>query len=130
MADEPETITRDRTDSLTLLWSDLQTLWAQYRSWKNHDRWLAESQKELSNVSSNTAKELQSLIGNSKDLTLVGRQLRVALIERLNELKNCNLQSQLSQDQKQRLSEIHTRLAREIMIRSLGSVGRDDDYER
>ena len=130
MANAAETITRNGADTSDTLWADLQTLWTQYQSWQEHERLLAESQDKLSNVSPDTAKELQGLLGKHDDLGLAGQQLQTALMERLNELEVPNRQAELTFDQQQELIQIRTRLSREIELRSLGSPDRDYDRER
>ena len=128
MTSKAETISRDGADTTVTLWADLQTLWEQYQSWREHDQLLTDSQDKLSGVSPDTAKELEGLLGNQDDLALAGQQLQAVLIERLNELENPNRQAKLTPDQQQELTQIRTRLFREIELRSLGSP--DHDYAR
>ena len=130
MTSEAEIITRDSTDTTAMLWADLQTLWEQYQSWQEHERLIVESQDKLSGVSPDTAKEIQDLLGKQDDLASAGQQLQAALIERLKELDNPNRHAELTPDQQQELTQIRTRLSREVELRSLGSPERDYDRER
>ncbi len=130
MTSETETIARDVTNISTTLWADMQILWKQYQSWQEHEQLLTNSQDKLSGVSPDTAKELQGLLGDHTDLALAGQQLQAALTERLNELESPNRQEELTFDQQEKLTQIRTRLSREMELRSLGSPDRDYDRER
>ena len=130
MIGEAETIARDGTDTTATHWADMQTLWAQYQSWQKHDQLLTDSQDKLSSTSPDTAKDLEGLLGSPDDLTLAGQQLQAALMERLNELEKLTRQAELSFDQQQKLTQIRTRLSREMELRSLGNVEPNYDRER
>jgi len=130
MTNEAEAITRKQSDTTATLWADLQTLWTQYQSWREHDRLLADSQDRLTGATPDTAKELQRLLGNQDDLALAGQQLHAALAERLNTLEARNHQADLTTGQQQELVQIRTHLSREMELRSLGNVERDYNRER
>lgn len=129
MTSEAETIVRDGAETTAALYADLQMIWTQYQSWQEHELLLAKSQNKLSGVSPDMAKELEDLLGDQGDLALAGQQLQAALMERLKELDNPSRQAKLTPAQQQELTQIRTRLSREIELRSLGSSDRNYDRE-